>query len=195
MSRIAPLPGAEAAGLTFRWARRLGAALSAVVALAVVGCLLAVLGLMAAGHRPMIEQSDSMAPVMHAGDVLFVKQIAAAQARTGDIVTFDDAQRPGRTLTHRVVSMKATPDGHIAFVTRGDANTGVERWTVAPDGVVGRYAFGVPSVGRFIALTGSRAWRALVLLAAFVLAIEVLRRIWSSPAPPKSSSPLPTTKR
>jgi signal peptidase len=188
MSTVASLRGAKAAGSALSRARRLGARLVGLLAVALVGCIVAVLGLMATGHRPMVEQSDSMAPVMYAGDVLFVDQIAAAEAAPGDILTFDDAQRPGRTLTHRVVSIAGRSDGNLAFVTRGDANTGVERWTVAPHGVVGRYAFRVPSAGRLVRMTGAGAWRALVLLAALVLATDVLRRVWSRPAP-RSQSP------
>jgi signal peptidase len=178
----------EAAGPAFERTRRLGAAISGLIATGLVGCLVVVLGLMAAGHRPMIEQSDSMAPVMRAGDVLFVKQMAAARAVAGDILTFDDAERPGRTITHRVVSTTAQADGRLAFVTRGDANTGVERWTVKPDGTVGRYAFRVPSAGRLVGLAGPGTWRALMLAAAAVLVLDVLRRVWTRPASPPRPS-------
>jgi signal peptidase len=131
-----------------------------------------------------------MAPAMRAGDVLFVKQMAAAQAAPGDILTFDDSEHPGRTLTHRVVSMNAQADGRLAFVTRGDANSGVERWTVAPNGTVGRYAFRVPSAGRLVRLAGPGTWRALMLAAAAVLVLDVLRRVWTRPAsPPRPSQP------
>jgi signal peptidase len=178
----------RAAGSVHGRVRRLVGAVAGLFAVALVACVLGLLGLMAGGYRPMIEQSDSMAPAMRAGDVLFVQRIATATARDGDVVTFSDAQHPGRTLTHRVVSIEPTKRGKLAFVTRGDANTGVERWTVAPDGVLGRYAFRVP--GFAVRLAQSGAWRGLVVLAAITLAFDFLRRIWRRPADPVAQ---PTT--
>jgi signal peptidase len=184
-----PSPANRAARTTFGWAWRLAGRLAGVAAVALVGCLVALLVLMAAGFRPMVEQSDSMAPAMRAGDVLLVRQIVSAQAVRGDVVTFEDADHPGRTLTHRVVSIAPAPGARLAFVTRGDANTGVERWTVGAGGVIGRYAFRVPAAGRLVRAAGGDAWRALVVLAALTLAFDVLRRVWGSPAP---TSPLPS---
>jgi signal peptidase len=175
------LPRANASGPTLPWARRLAGRLAGVVALVVVTCLMGLLALMTLGYRPLVEQSDSMAPVMYAGDLIFVKQMKAGQARPGDILTFDDADHPGKTLTHRVVSARPDGTGHIAFVTRGDANTGTETWTVAPGGVVGRYAFRVPEAGRLSHLTTSGLWRAIVVLAAIGLAVDILRRVWRGP--------------
>jgi signal peptidase len=193
MSMVAKSPGpARIAGSTFGWARRLVARLAGVLTVALIGALVAVAALMLMGFRPLTEQSDSMAPVLRAGDVLFVTEIPASQARIGDILTFDDAAHPGQTLTHRVVSVAPAPAGKLAFVTKGDANTGVEAWNVAPEGLVGRYAFRVPHAGRIARYAATAPLRVLVVLAALTLAADVLRRVWRRQPPKASSLPLDT---
>jgi signal peptidase I len=162
--------------------RRIAGRLAGALVITVVACLAGLLAALALGYRPLVEQSDSMAPVMYAGDLVFVRHITAAEARPGDILTFDDSEHPGRTLTHRVVSVEPDATGQMAFVTRGDANTGTESWSVGPDGAVGRYAFRVPAAGRLSRLSSSGLWRAMVVLAAVLLAGDVLRRVWRTPA-------------
>jgi signal peptidase len=169
-------------GSTFGWVRRLAGGVTGVIAAAVVAALVGLCVLMATGHRPMLEMSDSMAPVVRAGDVLFVKRIAAARARPGDIITFSDPERPGQTITHRVVSVRSTRSGGLSFVTRGDANTGVERWHTDSDAAIGRFTLRVPALGRAVHLTTSVTWRLLVALAGVVLTLDVLRRLWRTPA-------------
>jgi signal peptidase len=69
-------------------------------------------------------KTDSMAPVIPAGSLAVVRQIPAAEARVGQIVTVD---RPGQLpVTHRVVSVTpATASagvGAATLVLKGDAN-------------------------------------------------------------------------
>jgi signal peptidase len=122
-----------------------------------------------------------MAPVMRAGDVLLVKRITAAQARPGDVVTFADPESPRRTITHRVVSVSPARSGGLAFVTRGDANTGEERWRASRTASIGRYVARVPSAGYAVRYATSSAWRGLVLLAGLLLTVDVCRRLWRTP--------------
>jgi len=133
------------------------------------------------GHSSwLIERSDSMAPYLKAGDLLAVQKISPREARVGDVVTFKEPSRPGILLTHRVVS-KALRDGRYEFVTRGDANTGSETWSVKTDGTIGRLLIRLPGVGRFVSWLGQPPVRFLFLtVASLLLAVEVLRRIWSS---------------
>jgi signal peptidase len=130
----------------------------------------------------LIERSDSMAPYLKAGDLLAVQRISPADARPGDVVTFKEPSRPGILLTHRVVS-KSLRDGQYEFVTRGDANTGSERWTVKSSGTIGRLLVRVPKAGKVVSWLGQPPVRFLFLtVASLLLAVEVLRRIWSSGA-------------
>ena len=133
------------------------------------------------GHSSwLIERSDSMAPYLRAGDLLAVQKVKPRNARVGDVVTFKEPSRPGILLTHRVVEKTRKGDSY-EFVTRGDANTGTERWSVKADGTIGKLLVRVPKVGKFVSWLGRPPVRFLFLtVASLLLAVEILRRIWSS---------------
>ena len=152
----------------------------ALAALALVA--VAVLALAACGLRPHVEMSDSMNPVLAAGDVLWLQETKASDARTGDVVAFRDPDG-GRVLVHRVQRVRRAPGGRLEFVTRGDANTGSERWAIPAGGSVGRYTgLRLPALGR-LALPAADAGAPLIGLAcAAALAAVALRRIWAVPA-------------
>jgi len=174
----------EAASLTLPFpARRTRRWLDGAASFAFVAALLS-LALLAVGavggYRALIERSDSMAPVLRAGDLIVTRRAAAAETAVGDVVTFADPSRPGLLITHRVVARKVHRS-RVAFVTRGDANTGVERWSIATDGSVGRLAWRVPKVGYAVSwLARPRVRVALVGVAGLILAAALLRRIWAT---------------
>jgi signal peptidase I len=143
-----------------------------------VTLLVGVAVLMGTGHRVMIDMSDSMQPAIAAGDVLVSEAIAARDARPGDIITFDDPQRDGRTVTHRVVSVRERGD-QLAFHTKGDANGKGERWTIAADGTAAHVQIVIPKVGYVLNLFRQPAVRFIFLtLASIVLAAIFLARVW-----------------
>lgn len=144
----------------------------AVTLLVIVGMLVAT------GHRVMTDMSDSMQPAIAAGDVLVTEAIAARDARPGDIITFDDPVRDGRTMTHRVVSVREQ-GGKLAFHTKGDANGKGERWTIAADGTAGHVQVVIPKVGYVLNWFGRPPVRFILLtLASVLLAGLVLARVW-----------------
>jgi len=160
-------------------ARRWSEPAALVLAVAATALLAAVLAGKAFGFQPMVDRSDSMQPAIAAGDVILVRTIAPAEAAAGDIVTFRDPARNDELLTHRVVSVVAKGDAY-AFVTRGDANTGVERWTIPANGTLGRFVARVPRLGYVIAWLGIPAVRfGFVSVGALLLGAAALRRIWS----------------
>ena len=144
----------------------------AVTLLVIVGMLVAT------GHRVMTDMSDSMQPAIAAGDVLVTEAIAARDARPGDIITFDDPVRDGRTMTHRVVSVREQGD-ELAFHTKGDANGKGERWTIAADGTTGHVKVVIPKAGYVLNWFGRPPVRFILLtLASVLLAGLVLARVW-----------------
>jgi signal peptidase I len=145
---------------------------SAVVLLVVVGVLIAT------GHRVMIEMSDSMKPAMAAGDAIVTERIGARDAQPGDVLTFTDPSREGRTVTHRVISKREKGD-RLAFHTKGDANGKGERWTIDADGTAGRVLRVVPDVGYVLNWFRQPSMRfACLTLASLLLAGLVLARVW-----------------
>ncbi|HVM12115.1 MAG TPA: signal peptidase I, partial [Actinomycetota bacterium] len=139
-----------------------------------------VLGLMlASGLRPLVVRSGSMEPAIGTGDVVFTRMVPPALLKRGEVVTFRDPSRGDDLVTHRVVEVRRAATS-FGFVTRGDANTGVERWSVERDGRIGRMALRVPRAGYVLAVFATAPVRAALLAAGFlVLSIVALRRIWA----------------
>ena len=134
---------------------------------------------MAFGYRGFVVLSGSMEPAIGTGDAVLVDSIAPIDARVGDIVSFRSPDDPTRMITHRVVSLRAT-GGVVQFVTKGDANTGVERWSVPADGAIGRVQYRVPKLGYITNRLGSRYGRfAFLVVPALLLGVMEIRRIWS----------------
>jgi signal peptidase I len=130
------------------------------------------------GKQALTALSGSMEPAIGTGDVIVVAKISPLDARVGDVVSFKSADGDGKVITHRVVSMQATGDV-VRFVTRGDANTGSERWQIAKTGTIGRVAYRVPKLGYVTNPVGSRFGRfAFIVIPAALLALVELRRIW-----------------
>lgn len=142
------------------------------------GLIAAIVVPLAFGARPYTVLSGSMQPAIAAGDLVVSERIAPTEARIGDVVTFQDPDDPERLLTHRVGGIRR--DGEqVALVTKGDANTGVERWRTAPDAELGRVVYKVPLVGRVAALTRTRiGFLGIVVLPLLLLGVHELARIW-----------------
>jgi signal peptidase len=149
-----------------------------VVAGYAVGLALATGGPVPFGMQSLTVLSGSMEPVLSTGDVVVERKVRATDVRVGDIVTYNDPDRRGRRITHRVRSIRI--DGARArFVTKGDANDSVERWEIDAHGHLGRVAYRVPLVGYGLArLNGPRAKLLLVVVPALLLAMLELVRIW-----------------
>lgn len=159
-------------------ARRLmeGAALAlSVAALA----LLLILGLgTGMGFRALIVRSGSMSPTVNTGDLVVTRLVNPSAVDAGDIITFQDPSRAGELVTHRVVETRRQ-GSQISFITKGDANSGQEDWSVGDQGQVGAMAFRIPKAGYALAWLRTPAVRvALMIGAALILSFLALRRIW-----------------
>lgn len=140
--------------------------------------LLALGGSFLAGYRSMTVMSGSMEPAIATGDVVVNRPMAPLEARVGDVITFRDPGDASRFITHRVRHIRAR-DGKVTFVTKGDANTATERWTVPVDGEIGRVDYRLPRLGFALFWTSGRyAKLALITLPALLLGAITLGRIW-----------------
>jgi signal peptidase I len=150
----------------------------------VVAFVVAYAGLTVAGYKPVAVYSGSMRPTIPVGGLALDRAISAGKVRVGDVITFSDPYVRGRYVTHRVVAILQTPRG-LAYRTKGDANPGRDPWTIRLDGQVGRVAFTVPVAGYVLFYAHTREIRsALIALAAILLLIGTLRRIWRREAAP-----------
>ena len=133
------------------------------VVLGTLGGLVLAVGLPNAFHaKSLTVMSGSMEPTIG----------------TGDVVTFRDPLNHARLITHRVRQMRVLGDD-VVFVTRGDANTGEEHWTLAKEGTIGRVAFHVPKLGYFMVWFHSTfGLLLLIVLPTLLLGASELWRLW-----------------
>jgi signal peptidase len=134
---------------------------------ALFAALLASAAPLALGDHSFTLRSGSMTPTMETGDVVVTEPISPLSARVG-----------GKLFSHRVQSIR--PAGEtVHFVTRGDANTSVERWSVPADGSIGKVVYRVPKLGYALVWTGTPEGRiALIAIPALLLCWTALARIW-----------------
>ena len=130
------------------------------------------------GRHSLSILSGSMTPTLRVGDLIIDRQERAADLRVGDIATFGDPDNPERLLTHRVVHMRIR-SGVAYVVTKGDANTGVERWSAPANGSVGVVEFRIPKLGYAVVYIGGRYGRfGMIAIPALLLGLYELRRLW-----------------
>lgn len=161
---------------------------------------LAVAAPIAVGWRSLAVLSGSMAPTLQTGDQIVVRPVAPVALRVGDIVTFNDPSRRQVLVTHRVRAVRVA-GATVHVVTRGDANDGSERWSVAAGGRVGRMAYRLPKLGYVTVAAGGPLGRILlVVVPAILLGACEIWRVWrprrgnSSLAPGRSITGLPPTE-
>ena len=129
------------------------------------------------GGRSFSVLSGSMEPTISSGDLVMTGPIAPADAANGDVVTFTDPEDGSRLLTHRVATSSRHGDNY-AFVTKGDANDTVERWTVPADGRIGRVMYRLPKLGYVLTLAKGRGLILLITIPTLLLALSALWSIW-----------------
>lgn len=120
--------------------RRLAWGAAAIVAVVVIGLLLA-------GWRPVVLLSDSMAPAAPRGALLVARPVHAATVEVGDIVTVP-VDRVGR-VTHRVVALEQLEGTRWARL-QGDANDTPDPGRVPLPTTTLRTVLVVPVLGRLL---------------------------------------------
>ncbi len=159
---------------------RAGAFLTWLVVGFVLALLIVAVAPLAIGLHTYVVRSGSMTPTIRTGDLVITRAISPSEASIGEIVVFKDPEGSGRLYTHRVRAVHER-NGRFWFVTRGDANTGFERWSVPADGKLGAVVFRIPALGFAIAPIASGPGRLLlIVLPALLLCVTGLRRIWAA---------------
>jgi signal peptidase len=142
------------------------------------GMLVAAAAPAAFGLRPFTVLSGSMEPALDTGDMVVDSQIAPADARPGDIVTFKAPNGGGRMITHRLREVSIA-GGTAHMTTKGDANDTTETWTVPANGKIGRVAYRLPKLGYALSITHGRNGKLLfIVLPALLFCALELVRIW-----------------
>ena len=85
--------------------------------------------------------SGSMEPAIPAGSIVFAREVAAEEIKTGDIITYFAVNGGTEVVTHRVKDIT----GDSRFITRGDANN-TDDSPISYEQVIGRVMFKIPGV-------------------------------------------------
>ncbi len=161
------------------WRRVLGR-VSLVLLVALVVSAVVTVGLVLVGIKPRVEATGSMEPVLSPGDLVFVREVPAYEARVGDVVAFQEPSGRRRIIVHRATKIAPMPGDRLAFTTKGDANTASETWQIRADGRMGMVSFSVPFAGKVLSPFRGIPWGILPLLATLALGGLAVKRIWSA---------------
>lgn len=132
------------------------AVLALAVALAVVPRVM--------GGAALTVLSGSMEPTYSAGDM--VVSVPQERYAIGDVVTFQPEPGDPTLITHRIVTVRDTPQG-IGYVTRGDAN-GADDAPIVAEQVMGKVIYAVPYIGYAAEAVGEHR-TALIVVAGSAL--------------------------
>lgn len=179
---LPPAASAVAAGRAQAGTRSRLGGLSSWLLWGAVALAVAVVAAAALGYRTEVVLTGSMRPALAPNDMVVVHGIAAGEMRVGDVVSFAAPGQRGIVITHRVRSLAPARGGRIAVVTRGDANTASEHWTIARTGHVARVVGTLPGLGAVTNWAGNPLLRLLVFGGLGLIALVAgLRWIWSRP--------------
>lgn len=136
-------------------------------ALIILICLLFVLvaAMTVSGAKGYSVASDSMAPELHRGDVVFVKSVPFDELEKGDIVTVSFKSGDG-TYTHRIVEIDYDKK---EIRTAGDKTGTIDTESASEEQISGKVLFSIPLLGYLSLLMTDTTYAAAI--AIFVLIV------------------------
>lgn len=140
----------------------------------VSGVVVVVLLLLAAGWRPVVLVSDSMAPAAPAGSLLISRPVPADQVEAGDVLTVALPAGAGR-ITHRVVGLEVEDDTRWVRL-QGDANPGPDAGRVQLPEPTLRTVAVVPVLGQVIGGSSPVLVAGIALLVVGTIGLAFVER-------------------
>jgi len=131
---------------------------------------------MVLGYQVKAVLSGSMEPTFQTGSIIGIEtKDTHSSYKKGDVITFN---MDGKVITHRITDVKKQ-NGQAVYKTKGDNNDGEDRWTVAPQNIIGEYkGFTIPYVGFALNYSSSKLGSALLLFVpGLLLFISAFRSI------------------
>ncbi len=168
-----PAPALPARRSALRSAGRFA---SGLILLLAAMALVAVVAASFAGIRLRVEHTGSMAPALQPGDLVLLRETPLAAVHRGDVIGVRNDT--GRVIVHRVQRIEPIGSG-LTVTTQGDANPTSEQWSLRPSADVALVQGRVPELGGLVQGLRGPVPALLVLLAATLLALSLLRSIWS----------------
>ncbi len=96
------------------------------------------------GYKPFIVLSGSMEPAIMAGDLIVTKIVDPELVQIGEVISF--RVESDVVVSHRVTEIQT--EGGLAFLTKGDANVGMDATRVLPESIEGRYIWRGAGLGK-----------------------------------------------
>ena len=94
------------------------------------------------GYKPLVVISGSMEPVLKVGGILYYKEYNIKSFKEGDILVYKSNKH---IISHRIVNKN-----NNSFITKGDANKGVDRKKVYNKQIIGKGTnFSLPYIGYY----------------------------------------------
>ena len=127
--------------------RRIAASMLALMGMAAAAAAVMWAAGLAGLAQPVVLMTDSMAPALHAGDLLIATPLPAAELEAGDIVTVPSGGS-GPLIAERVVALERASDGTWSMTTRTDASDRTALHSV--DGDAWNPTLQIPLVGALV---------------------------------------------
>ncbi|HLG71573.1 MAG TPA: signal peptidase I [Chloroflexota bacterium] len=157
----------------------LGNILFGLVAVVVGGGLLALTVLPPVlRYQTYVVLSGSMEPAIRTGSVIVATAVDPKMLQVGDVITFltPDGQE---NITHRIVGIHGDAQGHVSFITKGDANGVEDQNEIRFDHLAGKVTLTIPYVGYFFKFIGSPSMRMLfIVIPGLLLLGSWLWEVW-----------------
>lgn len=92
---------------------------------------------------PVVTAGRSMAPTLHEGDLVIMREVSADSVDVGDIIQYKGEYN---YVLHRVIEVSGLGPNK-EFITKGDANNGADPGPVGAQAVRGEVLFYIPKLG------------------------------------------------
>ena len=95
-------------------------------------------------YKPLVIASNSMAPKIHKGDIVIIKDVDVKNVKKGDVVRY---KMEGYYVVHRIVMVSKDEDNKKVFITKGDNNDNVDLYPVRQSQYAGVVKLDIPYLG------------------------------------------------
>lgn len=119
-------------------------------------------------YKMFVVMSGSMEPKIKTGSIVVVKPQKEYQG--GEIVTFNDSDKPNLSVTHRIFSVKEENNSKT-FTTKGDANKSPDINEIRMGQILGKEILSIPYIGYVINFTKTQTGLILVIVIPAVIII------------------------
>jgi signal peptidase len=134
------------------------------------------------GLERYVITGGSMEGSIDRGSIVFEEVVPVGELAVGDVITYEPPADSGvdGLVTHRIVSLRARPNGQPVIGTKGDANAKADPWRFRlAAGEQPRVVADVPYLGYGLAALGLREVRmALIGVPALLVAFALLAGMW-----------------